>query len=259
MKTYLTLTKLTSDERNAELVMSFHRAVVLTDEKKILQKNVAKQLVAMVSCGDCESGKLRSHAMKITGKDIRETLQDIYGLVNVFQAVIDGDIEITEEEYDTLDQAKLALLSPFIGPDAKPELKEKLAEAVQAVKTGTAKDIRNLKPKRDKEAATEADKPGATLAVGFLATDILATEPLVKSRQFKARLNADFANAMETGDEESLLAMLELFGKAYIAACQSLGENAVEMLQAFTAQDATEVAATVIETLETPALECAVA
>ncbi len=49
MKTYLTKTKLTIDERNAELVMSFHRSVVLTDEKLILQKRVAKQLVAMVA------------------------------------------------------------------------------------------------------------------------------------------------------------------------------------------------------------------
>ena len=49
------------------------------------------------------------------------------------------------------------------------------------------------------------------LEVRFLATDILATEPLVKSWQFKARLNANFPNAMETGDEEALLAMLKLF------------------------------------------------
>ncbi len=78
-------------------------------------------------------------------------------------------------------------------------------------KTDTAKNIRDLKPKKDKEVATEAAKPGAMLEVRFLATDILATEPLVKSWQFKARLNANFPNAMETGDEEALLAMLKLF------------------------------------------------
>ena len=255
MKSYLTLTTLTTEERNEELKASNNRAVVLTDAKTELQKEVSKLFVAMIAAGECKPGEMRDHGLRITGKDIRKTMQDVYGLVNVFQAVIDGDVEISEEEFDKMDSSKLALLSPFIGPDAKPELKAVMEAAVEAAKTGTAKDIRDLKPKKEKAVAAETDKPkGTEIPIGFVATDIAPGDALVKSRQFKARLMADFTKAMDTDDESTLLEMMSLFGKAYLSACQSLDENALECLAAFIAADATPAAATVVET--PAAIEC---
>lgn len=246
MKLYQTLLDLTTEERNAELGKSYHRAVVLTDAKKELQKDVAKLFVAMIAAGDCQPGEMRKHGIKITGEDIRETLQDVYGLVNVFQAVVDGTIEISEEEFDKMDQSKLALLSPFL---TKPELKDKLEDAVKAAKTGTAKDIRNLKPKAEKAAEPAAEKPqGTEIPVGFVATDIAPGEALVKSRQFRARLMADFTNAIETSDENTLTVMLELFGKAYYSACEALGDDPLDFIASIAASQAAPAEGTVVET-----------
>ena len=214
MKQYAELFAASKDERETELKNSIDRSITLADSKTVLQKLVAKLLVAMTNAGEIGSGDMRKQAQKITGHDIRETLQNVYELVNVFAAIEKGEIELTEEDFDKLDTSKLALLSPFL---TKPDLKEKLGEAVEKAKIGTAKDIRELKPKSDKgDKKTEDEKPkGTEIPIGFVATDITATDPLVKSAQFKARLRTDFARAIETEDDESLMAMVSLFGKAY--------------------------------------------
>lgn len=251
MKTYNTLLALTTDERNENMKSSFYRAVVLTDAKAELQKDVAKLFVAMIASGDCKAGEMRKHGIRITGEDIREKLQDIYGLVNVFQAVVDGTIEISEEEFDKMDSSKLALLSPFL---TKDELKDKLGNAVNAAKTGTAKDIRALKPKAEKDKEPESDKPKVTeVPVGFVATDIVPGEPLVKSKQFRGRLMADFQNAIETCDETTLTTMLEVFGKAYYSACAALGDDPLDFIAEIAAKYATPADAT---TVETHSIEC---
>ncbi len=242
MKLYNTLLGLSKDERNDDMKSSFNRAVVLTDAKAELQKHVAKLFVAMIAAGDCKPGEMRKHGILITGEDIREKLQDIYGLVNVFQAVVDGTIEITEDEFDKMDSSKLALLSPFL---TKDELKDKLADAVKAAKTGTAKDIRALKPKADKEPETEKPK-GTEIPIGFVATDIAPGDPLVNSKQFRGRLMADFAKAIETGNETSLMAMIELFGKAYYSACESLGEDPLDFIAELAGKYAKPVDAAVV-------------
>lgn len=229
MKTYASLTALTTDERSTEFKNSFNAADVLVNAKTELQKNVAKLFVAMMAKGDCKPGDMRRHGIKITGEDIREKLQDIYGLVNVFQAVVDGTIEITEAEFDAMDSSKLALLSPFL---TKDELKPNLEKAVKAAKTGTAKEIRDLKPKKDKEPEKpEPAKPqGTEIPIGFIATDISTSDPLVKSKQFKTRLSADFDAAVASENEAALTEMLALFGKAYFRACWHLGDDPLDFL-----------------------------
>ena len=76
----------------------------------------------------------------------------------------------------------------------------------------------------------------------------------MKSKQFKARLMEDFTRAIESEDEATLLEMMSLFGKAYLSACASLGENPMECLTAFIAKNAEPAAASVVET--PAALEC---
>lgn len=252
MKSYQTLLASTTKERTNELKKSFNRAGVLTEAKNELQKQVAKLFVAMIAGGDCQPGEMRKHGVTITGEDIREKLQDVYGLVNVFQAVVDGTIAITEDEFDKMDQAKLALLSPFLSEKATPERKAALNDAVEAAKNGTANDIRKIAKATKGEDAKkdkDAEKPQATeIPVGFVATDITPGEALVKSRQFRARLMADFTKAIETKDEESLTAMLSLFGKAYVSACNALGDDPLDFIAELAARDAAPATGTVVET-----------
>jgi hypothetical protein len=119
-----------------------HRAQFLRDSTVTtgdVKKTVAKTLAAMIAANDCPAGKIREKAKEITGKDIRENFQSIYELLAVFQAVIAGEIDITEEEFEAMESSKLALLSPFLSKD---ELKPLLAEAVELAKNGTAAAIR---------------------------------------------------------------------------------------------------------------------
>lgn len=254
MKTYATLTALSKDERETTMKTAVERGIAIASERTILQKEVAKTLVAMTESGEIEEGKLRKHAMKITGHDIRETLQNVYELVNVFQAVIKGAIALTEEEFDKLDASKLALLSPFM---SKPELKEKLGEAVEAAKTGTAKDIRALKPKVEKSDDKPDEKPETTsIPVGFAATDIGPKDALIKSAQFKARIKSDLITALENEDTETIESIMEGFGKVFLVACQGLGVDPLDFIadtQAAKARPANG------EVVEAPALEAAAA
>lgn len=135
MNQYHSLLILNYQQRADELITSIR-------SYNVPQKQVAKILAAMVSGGDCKPGDMKKHAEMITGLDIRKTLQNVYELTNVLRAVIGEEIEITLAEFDSLDASKLALLSPFL---SKEELKPLLAEAVNAAKTGTAKNIRDLK------------------------------------------------------------------------------------------------------------------
>ena len=253
MKKYAELLAASKDERETMMKTAVERGIVILSERTVLQKDVAKTLVAMTNSGECESGGMRKHAMKITGHDIRETLQNVYELVAVFTALEKGEIELTEEEFDKLDTSKLALLSPFL---TKPELKEKLGEAVEAAKTGTAKDIRNLKPKADKAADKAAEKPkGTEIPVGFMATDIASDAPLVSSGQFKARIKADLQRAMDSDGEEIIDDMKDFFGKAFLTACNILGEDPLDWLADILADKAKPAAG---QTVETPALAVAV-
>jgi hypothetical protein len=231
------MTALTSDERSAEFKKSFNAADVLVTAKTELQKNVAKLFVAMIAAGDCQHGEMRKHGIRITGEDIREKLQDIYGLVNIFQAIVDGEIDLTEEDFDKMDSSKLALLSPFL---TKDELKPNLEKAVKAAKTGTAKDIRDLKPKKDKEPEKpEAAKPAGTeIPIGFVATDISPNDPLVKSKQFRARLMADFKTIYDTQDGGALESMLTLFGRTYFTACTMLEADPLDFIAELAAENA---------------------
>lgn len=275
MKLYQTLLDSTTEERNAEMKRSFNKAVVLTDAKNDLQKMVAKLFVAMIAAQDCLPGEMRKHGILITGEDIREKLQDIYGLVNVFQAVVDGIIPMTEEEYDKCDSSKLALVSPFL---TKDELKPMLAQAVELAKTGTAKQIRDLKPKEPTKAekeieglktqladsqksekeAVEAAK-GTPITFGFIATDIKPGEALVNSKQFRNRLTSDYENAASEESEANdalLYSMLQLFGKAYFKSCVSLGHDPLDFIAELAEKYATSAEGTVIET---PAVEAVAA
>lgn len=244
MKTYAELTALTKVERETELENSAGRVVFLNESKAAFQKVVAKILVAMIAAGDCQPGDMKGHAEKIAKCDIREQMQDTYPLVKVFTAILAGAIDMTEEDFDTLDASKLALLGPFL---TKPELKEKLGEAVQAAKTGTAKDIRELKPKADKKKADEPPAPGATIPVGFAATDIGAGDALVKSKQVLIRLMEDFKRAQEANDGETLGHMLTIFGKCYVTSCNLLGEDPLDYIAELVAKDAKPANAMVVE------------
>lgn len=251
MKQYAELFAASKDERETELKNSIDRSITLADSKTVLQKLVAKLLVAMTNAGEIGTGDMRRQAQKITGHDIRETLQNVYELVNVFAAIEKGEIELTEEDFDKLDTSKLALLSPFL---AKPELKEKLGEAVEKAKTGTAKDIRELKPKADKgDKKPEADKPkGTEIPIGFVATDITATDPLVNSKQFKARIKSDFQRAMDSAGDETIDDMKDYFGKAFVTACQILGEDPLDFLAELAGNAAKPAAG---HAVEAPAIE----
>lgn len=237
MKTYESLKALTTKQRANDLITCCETSVSR-------QKQVAKCLVAMVAAGDCKAREMSKYADKLTGMDIRREMQNVYELVRVFEAVIDGSIKITEEQFDSLDGAKLALLSPFL---RKEELKAKLPEAVEAAKNGTAKDIRDLKPKAEK-AKPESETPkGPEIPVGFLATDITDTDALVTSKQFKARIKSDMTRAMDTRDETAMDAMKAYFGTMFELCCRALGEHAVDAMEAYVGNTAKAAAGKVIE------------
>jgi hypothetical protein len=244
MKNYETLLALTSDERSSELKTSYTSVATLNTSKGELQKLAAKLLVSMAGAGDCKKGAYRKHAMKITGADIREEMQDIYGLIAVFDAVLADEIGITEEEFDSMESSKLALLSPFL---SKEELQPFLDEAVKAAKTGTAKDIRDLKPKKDKDEP-EATKPAPEpIAFGFIATDIDKDAPLVTSAQAKSRLQADFLKACETEDDTSLITMMNVFGRMLISTAAAMECDPKEFLDELSSEAAKPAAGAVVE------------
>jgi hypothetical protein len=269
MKAYSTLLALTCDERKAELVSSHNRAVVLTESKLECQKEVAKLIVAMIKSGECKSGEMREKCIEITGKDIKKTMQDVYGLVNVFEEIVDKTLEMTEEEFDKADSSKVALLSTFLAT----EVRDKLPAALEACKNGTAKEMRELKDKKpskaEKEieslkakvaeneatekARVEAEKARVEIPVGFVATDITPLEALVKSRQFRDRVRADMGTAIDAQDETTLSETLEFYGKVYFSACLSLGDDPLDFIAELAARHAAPAEAQVVET---PAIEC---
>lgn len=245
MTNYVTLLALTSDERSLELKTSYTSVATLNTSKGELQKLAAKLLVSMAGAGDCKKGDYRKHAMKITGADIREEMQDIYGLIAVFDAVLADEIEITEEEFDSMEPSKLALLSPFLSKD---ELKPFLDEATEAAKTGTAKDIRALKPKKEKDEEPEAAKPAAAaIPFGFIATDIGSDDPLVNSAQFKARMQADFAKAAASESDDALITMMNVFGRMLVSASAAMGCCPKEFLDELASESAKPAAGAVVE------------
>jgi hypothetical protein len=241
MKNYTTLLALSKDERNSDLLAASNKAIVLTDAKTELQKLTAKILVAMIAALECKAGDISKHAFSICKVDIREKMQDVYALVNVFQGVIDGTVAITEDEYDTMDSAKLALLAPFM-PGGKHEAH--VEAAVEAAKNGTAKQIRDLKgPKAPTKAEKEVEKLQKQLIeVGFIATDIASDAPLVTSTQALLRMKADFVKAAETegkAGDDSLEQMSYVFGTMLLSVAGSLDRDAKDILDEIAAKLAT--------------------
>lgn len=245
MKQYAEITALTKDGRETELHDAADKVVFMHLSQAAFQKVVVKILVAMIAAGDCKEGEIKSHAEKIAKCDIRETMQNVYPLVKVFTAIVAGAIDITEDDFDRLDASKLALLGPFL---TKPGLKDKLHDAVQAAKTGTASDIRDLKPKKVK--AEKDPDPGktASIPVGFAATDIGPDDPLVKSKQVLTRFMLDLQKALDSKNESNLETMQSVFGKCFVSACNCLGEDPLDFLADLAADTAKPATATVVET-----------
>ncbi|RYD38124.1 MAG: hypothetical protein EOP85_17160, partial [Verrucomicrobiaceae bacterium] len=204
------------------------------------KKSTAKVLTAMIIAGDCEESKIRESAEKITGVDIRDIYQGIYELRVVFSALVKKEIDLTEDEFDSIGSSILALLSPFIQKD---ELKPLLAEAVKLAKSGTAKQIRDLKPKgevkepkavremREKfeaeagktaaaeERAAAAEKRAKdiesryTVKCAFAITDIEQGDAVLTSDQLRNRIKADINSAYQSKDEDMLVYHHDMLGK----------------------------------------------
>lgn len=252
MKTYDTLLALSKDQREISLKASVLRSERVANLKTATQKHVAKLFVAMIAAGECAAGEMRKHGILLTGKDIRENLQDVYGLTNVFSEVIAGTIEISEEEFDAMDSSKLALLSTFLGEKHR----DKLPEAITAAKTGSAKDMRELKPKVQSKAEKELEElkakapVGTPVTFGFIATDIAADAPLVTSKQALARLKADFEKAANTegkAGDDALTEMLYVFGSMMLSTAAALDQDAKEFIDELVASRAKSATAKTVE------------
>jgi len=87
---YATLLALGTVERNDELKKLSKLGDNLANQKTEAQKLTAKILVAMEEKGECKKGEFKAHAKSILGRDIREVYQDVYGLINVFRAILHG-------------------------------------------------------------------------------------------------------------------------------------------------------------------------
>lgn len=250
-KNYAAILELTPQGRADFLIVS-------TGPVGDIKKPVVKTLAAMIDAGDCQQGKLRETALEITGKDIKKDFQSIYELLAVFQAVIAGSIGITEAEFDEMESSKLALLSPFLSKD---ELKPLLDQAVELAKNGTAKDIRDLKPKgepkeskamkemreRAEHAEGEAARAeeratrileSATIELPFYCTDISKGEAVLKSAQLCNRIKTDLKGAKQSGDLESLAFQTDKLAKAFMGACGLAGANPLEVIAALSAAGA---------------------
>lgn len=280
MQNYQDLLALTKNERETILKTETERGIAIVSERTVLQKHAAKILVAMTNAKEIGSGDLRKEAKRITGHDIRETFQGVYKLVTVFSAVVASTIPMTEEEYDKAESSKLEIIAPALADDADDDLKAKIPDLVEMVKAGkTAKEIREAlggekkEPKAVREMRERAEKAeaesgetkemlrsmfenGTVVPVGFLATDIGKADPLVNSKQFRARLKSDLETAINTGDETAVDAMKDYFATVFDLACRALGENSMEILAAMGSRTAKAAAGQVIET---PALEAAAA
>jgi len=192
--------------------------------------------------GECKKGEFKAHAKSILGRDIREVYQDVYGLINVFRAILHGEMTgLAEADFDKMDSSKLALLSTFTG-EKHGHL---LPQAIEAAKNGTAADMRKLKPKEPKKEpeAKEPAKPETTsIPVGFAATDIGPADPLVLSGQVRNRPKAEFDRAEDGDADDALVEMMKVFSQGFMRACESLGINPharIDELAALRAKQAT--------------------
>jgi hypothetical protein len=251
MKTYDTLLALSKDEREASFVTTSHRADRVKALQTACEKHIAKLLTAMIASKECEPGKLREKSMALTGKDIKSTLQSVYGLTNVFGEIVNNpDFGLTEEEFDTLDKSKVDQLSTFLGEKNR----HLLDEAIELARNGTVKEMRDLKPKKDKAEKDEpAAKPAAQpIAFGFIATDIGPDAPLVTSVQAMNRLKADFERAslnpdMKAGDD-ALNEMLHVFSTMLVSVAAALETSAHDVIDEILAKRAAPAAGATVET-----------
>jgi hypothetical protein len=255
MKQYEAMKGGTAAERN-EIAMACGSAA--KDSIKNTRKELAKVLIAMIAAGDCEAGSINAHAKEITGKDLRKDFQGVYELMGVFSAIVDGKITLTEEQFDTLEPSKLALLSPYLNVE---EHKDKLEDAVDALKEGkSAKDIREIKgatePKKPKrvielekeletmKAALERSGGGTAITSALIVTDIPADAPILTSRQVIDRLKADMAAHQKS--EETMDVMIDKLGKALVAACTLAQVDAKEVVEDIYAELAAKTGGTVV-------------
>jgi len=160
-----------------------------------------------------------------------------------------------------MDSSKLALLSTFLGEKHR----DKLPEAIAAAKTGTAKEMRELKPKEPSKAETalaetkaKTEKEiadlkaalelksatGTPIEFGFIATDIGAGDALVSSKQALLRLKADFMAAANNEDQRAGDTMLEtmsyVFGSMLLSVTEALECDAKDLLDEIRAKRATK-------------------
>lgn len=253
-----------SPEARADLLKQFTGT---KDSVGDFKKTTAKILAAMIAAKDCDESKIRETAEKITGVDIREIFQGVYELRVVFSALVSKIIDLTEDEFDSIGSSILGLLSPFIQKD---ELKPLLPEAVKLAKSGTAKQIRELKPKtepkepkavkeqREKAEAAETKAAQAeeraaaaearakaieetyTVKCQFAITDLKSTAtPILESDQLRNRLKRDLLQAKDSGNEESLLYQNDKLAKAFYGSCQLLGIDPVQVMMDIASELAT--------------------
>ncbi len=215
-----------------------------------LKKTAAKILAAMIAAGDCEVSKIKETAEAITGTDIREIFQGVYELRVVFSTLAAKEIDLVEDEFDSIGSSILGLLSPFI---QKEELKPLLPEAVALAKNGTAAQIRALKPKgepkepkavkamREKAEAAEAKATEAEarvkaaeeradkmaeafrVEIPFYCTDIAMGAPILTSTQVRNRIQSDVKGAIGKQDAEMITYHVEKLAAAYFGTCQLAG------------------------------------
>jgi len=266
---YETLLKGTQADRETAFTESFATAKLSKNNLTAMQKQAAKILASMIDAKECEPGDIRKHAMKLTGEDIRDTMQNVYELLRVYQAISAGEIEITEEQFDAGEASKLALLSPFL---EKEEYKPLLADAAKLALSGTARELRELKqgdkpkaePKgekvlREKFEAAEKDLTtkleaaeakladsaarGEGVPVAFACTDIPAGTAVLRSGQLRGRLRADILHAMNSGDAGEMDFQLATYAKIYDAVCVAMGADPAAALREIAANRATPAAA----------------
>lgn len=239
MKSYSDILGMTAEARAQNLR-------TLSTESGSRQMEAAKILVAMERAGDIGDGKLRDYASKALGIDIRDGLQGTYEVAVVFRAVLDREIDMTEEDFDKASPSKLGLLSPFVQKD---ELKDKLVEAVEMVKGDKpASEIRGLKPRKAKadKAKSEAAPAEAKIPVAFAVLDIAPGEPVLTSNALRNRIKEDLIAACNSGAQEVLEYHADKLGRMFFAACKLAEVDPLDILSQLSdelAKQATPIAA----------------
>ncbi len=163
------------------------------------KKRIAVRLVSLEQHMP-EGTSLNKWATKVLGFEIRKTVQHVYELAHIVRGVIAGNLGISEPDYWKMSQNDLVQLSAFI---TKDEYKPRLAEAVEAVKSGEKvrqklaairKEIngpRKSKPKQDEKP--EPEQPREKIKVSLL-------EPVIV-RELKNEVDRSTAEQLHAIEE----------------------------------------------------------